>query len=129
MQHAKPSDLVTEREEAIELAQEVVAAWAACNAANRSVVAKAEVDTATADLIQYLLTHFDGEVDPTQVRQMFAAGIYRLSLEGLDSVPEPMVPIAVMREVLHTHKVMFNHRNVSNWREFVGRFGKFIMGA
>lgn len=121
--------MASERDQAVEKAQEVVSSWDACNQAGRSATSKAQVDLSTEELIEYLLEHFEGTVDPTQVPAIFKAGTYRLEPRGLEDIPEPMVPVAVMREILHTHKVMFNPKNVSNWKEFVKRFGRYIMGA
>lgn len=81
------------------------------------------------DLIEFLIDKFDGEIDPSQLPKIFSSGVNQLDSQALEQVPEPMVPVAIMREVLYTHKVMFSFKNVGNWKTFVARYGRYIMSG
>lgn len=120
---------MTEREEVIERAQAVVAARQACIDAGRSKESVAVVERTLNDLLDYVLLNFTGPVDHAQMRTMFAAGTPKLVPGGLDHVPNQLVPVAVMREILHTYRVQFNHRAVPGWRAFNERYSGFIIGA
>lgn len=119
---------VSNREQAIDRALDVVDAWNACVSAGKTIGSKAVVDIKTEELVEVLLDQFNGAIDPNKLPEMFKEGASRLDRDTLLMIPDAMVPIAVMREVLHTHKVMFNPKNVSNWSTFVKRFGRYIMG-
>jgi hypothetical protein len=119
---------VSNREQAIDRALDLVDAWNACVSAGKTIGSKAVVDIKTEELVEVLLDQFSGTIDPSKLAEMFNEGASRLDTDTLQRVPDAMVPIAVMREVLHTHKVMFNPKNVSNWSMFVKRFGRYIMG-
>lgn len=119
---------VSNRDQAIEKAQEVVDAWGACIASGRSLTSKAVVDLKTEELIDVLLECFDsGEIDQGKLVALFDESGSLLEMERLGQIPEAMVPVAIMREVLHRHRVMFNPKNVANWKAFVMRFGRYIM--
>jgi hypothetical protein len=117
------------RDYAIDKAREVVDAWAVCVASGRTIGSKAVVDIKTEELIAILLENFQGTIEADRLAQVFNSGVSYLEYEELLNVPDPMVPVAVMREVLHKNKVTFNPKNVANWREFVMRFGRYIMSA
>ncbi|RYD64855.1 MAG: hypothetical protein EOP83_08765 [Verrucomicrobiaceae bacterium] len=119
---------MSNRDQAIERALDVVDAWNSCVAAGKTIGSKAVVDIKTEELVEVLLDNFSGDIDATKLPEVFSAGTSRLDHTNLLAVPDAMVPIAVMRELLHTHKVMFNPKNVSNWKAFVQRFGRYIMG-
>lgn len=121
-------DNVDIRSVAIECAETVIAAWHACLMADKSIGKRAVVDIHVEELIEVLMENFHGDVDPDQVHRIFDAGFSALRHHELAEVPEAMVPVAVMREVLHTNKVMFNPRNVTNFDSFVRRFGRYIVG-
>ncbi|KQO43053.1 hypothetical protein [Methylobacterium sp. Leaf85] len=116
------------RSVAIECAEDVLRAWRSCLVDDKSTSTRAVVDLKLEKLIELLMDNFHGELDADQVNRVFDAKTSALRHHELAEVPEAIVPVAVMREVLHTHKVMFDPRNVANWGSFAGRFGRVITG-
>lgn len=116
------------RDQALEKAQEVIDAWSDCIAAGRTPGSKAVVDIKAEELIEVLLEQFSGDIDQDRLIEIFNGKTSLLDPMVMREIPESMVPVAVMREVLHVHKVMFNPKNVTNWSVFVMRFGRHIIG-
>lgn len=114
---------------AIDKAQEVIDAWVACNNAGKTPGARAVVDIKAEELIDHLLAEFDGDLSKFQVVAVFDGSQQWLTTDALAQIPDEMVPIAVVRELLWKHKIMFNPKNVSNWSVFVQRFGRYILSS
>lgn len=114
---------------AIDKAQEVIDAWAACKLAGKTPGTRAVVDIKAEELIDVLLNDFAGDVNATQIVTVFDGSQKWLTVEALNSIPDEMVPVAVVRELLWKHKIMFNPTNVTNWSAFVQRFGKYILAS
>ncbi|RYD51631.1 MAG: hypothetical protein EOP83_23295 [Verrucomicrobiaceae bacterium] len=117
------------REIAITKAHDLIDAWSACLASGKTPGTKAVVDIMAEDLIDYLLQNFDGPLNTAQILEVFTGNNQWLVIDAIRDLPDPMVPIAIVRELLGRHKIMFNPMNVTNWTTFVQKFGKYILAA
>lgn len=127
---------VSSREQAVVKARDVITAWKACVSSHKTPGSRAVVDIKTEDLIEVLLEKsFDGDVSEQEVQQVFSSNGHRstdedaIPVAALRDVPEALIPVVIMREVLHVHRVMFNPKNVSNWRQFTQKFGKYMLAG
>lgn len=126
---------VSSREQAVVKARDVITAWKACVSSHKTPGSRAVVDIKTEDLIEVLLEDsFNGEVSEEEVQQVFSANGRHCTEDAipvsvLRDVPEALIPVVIMREVLHVHRVMFNPKNVANWKQFTQKFGKYMLAG
>lgn len=52
-----------------------------------------------------------------------------LDVEIIAGLPDCVVPVAVLRELLHRHRVVFDPTRVPRWQEFVERYGDIILAV
>lgn len=106
---------------------ELLDAWDVCMLSGKTPGTLAVVDLRAEQLIDELL-RFWGPVDHAALVASFAIDQPPMTEESLAAVPDGNVPIAVMREVLHTNKVMFSPKNVANFAAFRRRYAADILG-
>lgn len=117
------------RDMALEKAQEVIDAWDVCIAAGKTIGTRAITDLKMEEFFEVLMEEFPVAADPKSAPQIFDAGFNALNHVELSKIPDELVPVALTREVLGNHKVLFNVRNVYNSTDFVKRFGPYISGV
>lgn len=52
-----------------------------------------------------------------------------LDVEDVRSLPDALVPVAIVRELISTHKLPMNPNHLSNWTSFMGRYRQQVMSA
>lgn len=113
-------------ERTVGLARDLIEAWHECVASGKTPEARDEVDHRAGVLITDLVENYHGAVDGEMVQRAFSG--FDLDHVTAD-VPQGIIPVIVVRAVLHRHKVAINPRNVANWPTFVQRYGKYIIAV
>lgn len=80
-------------------------------------------------LLGFLLAAFAlAPVDPADIRAALAGEVDTdLDDHGLALIADGAVPVAVMRELLHRHRIVFDPARVPHWNAFVERYGASIL--
>lgn len=88
------------------------------------------------DLLSFMHTNFTAGSEVTdevrhQVSQLFYNRDYVDSLDeqALRTLIEFVVPVAVMRNLLHRHRIMFNPKETSQWDVFFNRYGQLVISC
>lgn len=119
---------VRDRSAVIYRAKDLVAAWKSYQD-NRTPGQMAVVEIKIEELLDLLLTEWRGEVTREEADRAFSPDLDYLDPEVLDTIPDPLVPIAIMREVMSRYMILPNISRVSNWGMFWKTYGEKIMAA
>ena len=82
-------------------------------------------------LLGFLMTQFSASPTTDDVHTLLnqRAKVNVLDLEQVRELPEAMVPVAIVRELIATHKLPMNPHHLSNWTPFMDRYRSQVMSA
>jgi hypothetical protein len=82
-------------------------------------------------LLGFLLTQFKSETSTEEVRDVMrnSGGLNALDESELGTLPDSVVPIALMRELLSKHRIMIDFRKLGHWDEFASRYQMSVLLA
>lgn len=122
-----------QRERAFAQGRVLIALWRDYVDSGRSSQKLDPVDEAAEALLALLLEAPQAqEPEQADVDALFAAsrGIDPARpFASLAEVPDDLLPIAVMREILKVHHVRFDPKGVARWSDFVARYGRLLARA
>lgn len=134
----QPVTIETRYDSALRLANDVLVAWQDFKFKGKAEEQKQILNSEISELIEFLLDQYSGldmsnlesnDIVMKGIHSVFSEGPDRLTLDSLHMIPEALVPVVVMREILNTHRVIFSPKSVHNWKDFVGLYGKYILAA
>lgn len=87
-----------------------------------------EQDEGFERVLGYMLEHFDAtSVTNAEVAVVFETGPRDgLDLARLRGLTEGVVPVAVAKELLFTHRIEFRRKNVASFATFAERYGSML---
>lgn len=91
--------------------------------------ARDSVDRKMNDLIDFMLDHFQGQIDQSSVRKIMEFNGDRLIPTFLMKLTPPAVPVAVIRELLNKHRIRIRPTKVPAWVGFATRYGELLLDA
>lgn len=82
-------------------------------------------------LLCYLLDYFHGAVTEVDVRNIFelSENFGAMDSQTLSQIPGKLLPVLVMRVLLHRHLLPMNPGECVNWERFMDRYGAAISAA
>lgn len=82
-------------------------------------------------LLGFLITQFNSTPSSDDVHTLMhqSGEINILDVEQVRNLPEAMVPVAIVRELIRTHKLPMNPHHLSNWTSFMDRYRAQVMSA
>mgnify|MGYP001458641256 CR=1 FL=1 len=91
----------------------------------------AEISRRVNVLLGDMLDRFEGDVTPAMVRDVLDGRITTdgFSEERAGQIAEAVIPVAVMRELIRTHRIPLRSTEVPNWHRFVERYRTAILAA
>jgi hypothetical protein len=116
------------RERALAHARDLIQAWEAAKA-DKSPFNVAKVESRAEALFAFLLDTFHGEITAEQSRELVSGNRDYLARDVLDALPDPFVPLAIIRTVIFRHRVMFSPQRTVGWKVFNERYGRLIAAA
>lgn len=115
--------LSASRREALDRTAEFIRAWEECRNTGQQPFQVASLHQQAEDLIAYLMRAFPGDPPtPDMVKAVVASRDNFLHADILATIPDVMVPFAVINSAIRTHRVMLNLRQVANWSEMMKRY-------
>ena len=82
-------------------------------------------------LLGFLMTQFSSVPSTDDVHALMRGQIKFnvLDVEKVRELPEAMVPVAIFRELISTHKLPMRPDHLSNWTPFMDRYRAQVMSA
>lgn len=100
------------------------------DAATTDRALRAEITALTDQLLGTMLDQFDGPIDPAQMQAVFAPRDGSLwSDHELAACADAVVPVSVMRELIHVHHLWFRPGQCGHWPRFAARYQDAIQRA
>ncbi len=75
--------------------------------------------------VSRLLRDFPERANDDDIDQVFHRH-YELSEDEIGSIPDPIVPLVIVRELVSRHKVIVDQKKVSHWVDFVEKYESAI---
>lgn len=91
----------------------------------------AHLQTLCDKLLGFLLTQFSTAPSTDDVHTLMRGQTFVnvLDVERVRELPEAMVPVAIIRSLISTHKVPVKPDHLSNWLPFMDRYRSQVMSA
>lgn len=91
----------------------------------------AHLQTQCDKLLGFLLTQFSSSPNTDDVHAMMrqAGTVNILDVDEVRVLPEAIVPIAIVRELIRTHQIPMNPPTLPNWTPFMDRYRAQVMSA
>jgi hypothetical protein len=117
-----PTALDPRRRDALARTTEFVRAWEECRDSGQQPFQVASLHQQAEDLIDYLLRTFPGEPSQDMVKAVVGSRDNYLHADMLATLPDVMVPFAIVHAAIRNHRMMLNLGQVSNWSTLMKRY-------
>lgn len=86
-----------------------------------------QIDFDLSDLISFMLDSYIGGFSVDDLKLVFDHDGNLLDTKYLHTLPQAIIPVAVMREVMGRRRVIVSRKRIPVWEQFSKRYGDFIV--